>query len=994
MRVEGQATTLNVYEGKVMAVNDKGSLRVAPGQAATAAAGQAPQLYTPVRPNDAVQWSLYYPPVLSMPGTDSGKALPAVSGHDREAFDLIARGDTAGALAALERTPANARDARFHLHRASFLLNVGRVDEARAEIDAALAKDANAGLAYALRSVIAVAQNERAQALADAERSMQLDSTPAASIALSYALQSDFQLERARDTLLAAADQHPDDALLQARLAEIWLMFGERGKAMDAARKAGALQPDLARTQIVLGFAALAENRQAAATAAFERAIGLASQDPLAHLGLGLATIRRGELAKGRSELEAAVGLDANNALLRAYLGKGYYEEKRAPLDRQQFGIAKENDPADPTAYLYDAIEKQTTNRPVEALHDLQTSIELNDNRAVYRSRLLLDSDLAARGASVARIYTDLGFQQRALVEGWKSVNIDPGNFSAHRFLADTYSALPRHEIARVSELLQSQLLQPINTTPIQPRLAESDLFLISAGGPGAVAFNEFNQVFMRDGVTFQASGLAGEHDTYAGEAVLSGIYRKASFSIGGTHFTTDGFRENADQSDDIGNAFVQLELAPGTSVQAEYRYRDTEYGDLALRFFPDNYFPAERNSEERHSWRLGMRHDLAPNSTLLGSLTYQDAEFELNDPQPVEPFLTSIGLERPEDAFGAEVQHLFRSSRFNLTSGVGYFDINGKINASTGLDLPPPPFGPGPITVDAVIDTDVSHVNAYAYSNIHATRQLILTLGASGDFLDSASAELEEKEQFNPKLGVTWEPIAGTVLRAAAFRTLKRTLITDQTLEPTQVAGFNQFFDDINGTEAWRYGAAVDQTFTRDIHGGLEFSKRDLTVPYLDFADPAFPVRSSVDWDEYLGRAYLFWTPNDRLALRTEYQYEREDRVEELADGVKEVDTHRVPIGISYFHPSGFSSNLAATYFHQDGEFEDISGVGFRSGTSDFWVFDAAVSYRLPKRYGFVSVGATNLFDREFEYFDTDRNNPMVQPSRAWFARVTIALP
>ena len=54
-------------------------------------------------------------------------------------------------------------------------------------------------------------------------------------------------------------------------------------------------------------------------------------------------------------------------------------------------------------------------------------------------------------------------------MEGYKSVNTDPTDFSGHRFLADTYAALPRHEIARVSELLQSQLLQPINITPIQP---------------------------------------------------------------------------------------------------------------------------------------------------------------------------------------------------------------------------------------------------------------------------------------------------------------------------------------------------------------------------------------------------------------------------------------------------------------------------------------------------------------------------------------------
>src|SRR5206468_5927268 len=98
-----------------------------------------------------------------------------------------------------------------------------------------------------------------------------------------------------------------------------------------------------------------------------------------------------------------------------------------------------------------------------------------NDSRAGDRSGLQLDSDRAARSASLGRIYSDLGFQQLALVEGWKSVNTDPSNFSAHRFLADSYSVLPRHEIARGSELLQSQLLQPINITPIQPRLAESN---------------------------------------------------------------------------------------------------------------------------------------------------------------------------------------------------------------------------------------------------------------------------------------------------------------------------------------------------------------------------------------------------------------------------------------------------------------------------------------------------------------------------------------
>jgi hypothetical protein len=58
-------------------------------------------------------------------------------------------------------------------------------------------------------------------------------------------------------------------------------------------------------------------------------------------------------------------------------------------------------------------------------------------------------------------------------------------------------------------------------------------------------------------------------------------LLKKVSFSLGGFHFTTDGFRKNDDQRDDIANAFVQLELSPQTSLQAEYRYRNTEKGFL-----------------------------------------------------------------------------------------------------------------------------------------------------------------------------------------------------------------------------------------------------------------------------------------------------------------------------------------------------------------------------------------------------------------------------
>jgi hypothetical protein len=35
-----------------------------------------------------------------------------------------------------------------------------------------------------------------------------------------------------------------------------------------------------------------------------------------------------------------------------------------------------------------------------------------------------------------------------------------------------------------------------------------------------------------------------------------------------------------------------------------------------------------------------------------------------------------------------------------------------------------------------------------------------------------------------------------------------------------------------------------------------------------------------------------------------------------------------------------------------------------------------------------------TNLFDEQFRFFDRDLNNPSIQPTRTFFARITLALP
>jgi hypothetical protein len=252
----------------------------------------------------------------------------------------------------------------------------------------------------------------------------------------------------------------------------------------------------------------------------------------------------------------------------------------------------------------------------------------------------------------------------------------------------------------------------------------------------------------------------------------------------------------------------------------------------------------------------------------------------------------------------------------------------------------------------------------------------------------------LGEKNQFNPKAGLSWSLKSGTTLRGAWFRTLKRTLVTDQTLEPTQVAGFNQFFDDPSATRSEVWGAAVDQRFGKKAFGGFAYSERDLTIPQLLLEDGVTWTLSEKPGEERLARAYLFGAPHPWLTLGAEYAYEEFELDPELFFSFSTVKTHRVPLSVRFFHPSGLSAYVGATYLKQEGEFRPAAEFDFVPGDRSFWVVDAGLRYRLPKRYGFVVAGVNNLTDETSTYEATDSKNLSIRPGRVVYARVVLAFP
>ncbi len=937
-----KATALTVIEGNVRSevVATRDSQSVGAGQRVETGTISAGVISTVVKPQDAVQWVLRYAPL----------------------------GDAPGALHAEE------------------LLLAGSVDDALAAIDAALAVDSASSDALALRAVIQIAKNDNAGAYDSALLATRAnDENYRAWLALSYAQQAAFNLQAALDSAHKAQSLQPGSSLAHSRVAELYLSLGDARRAEAAARTAIEKNPAESHGYSVLGFVQLARIETKAARTSFEAAIERDSFSALPRLGLGLAIVRDGEFVKGREQLEIAVALDPSNSLLRSYVGKAYYEENRTERDQLaevQFGLARALDENDPTPSFYQAILRLSQNQPVQALVDLHDSIEKNDNRAVYRSRFQLDDDVAARMASIAALYVELGFEKLAIFESTKAIAESAGNYSAHNLLATAYANLPRHDIARVSEVLQSQIRQPVSIASASPLLSMDNLAILRNTGPSQIGSNEFNELFNRNGVRLDFDGVIGDEGTLGNQLQISALEGTWSGTLGQLHYETDGFAENEAAEKDIYELFVQKQVSWKSSIQVDLKRTDFSIQETFFRFDPDNPLPVTIG-EDADSYRISGHHETSAGSDWIWSAIYED-RYRLVEFSPVNFPITDTDAE----AYAGEIQHLKALGQFNTVAGIGYvedqsdFLIEGMSARSRAW-------------------------NAYLYGQwkSHDDR-LAIDLGVAGDWYRQTNSLLPttvSRERLSPKFALTWTLRPGSTLRLAALSAVRRPFVASQTIEPTQLAGFNQYFSgfeqlygDLEGTISNRAGIAFDQVMSPSLFAGLEIAKRELDVP-------AIGLDRDFTWRESTGFAYLYKTfsalgSKGALAqwsavATMEAEYEKIERPQIFtgSEGIMDLETVRTPIGLRFFNANGLTLRLGATYIEQSGTFSSDVGQPVFDKEDSAWVTDAAIDYELPRRRGVITLGVMNMGDQFIDLVESDVFNPRVATRRFAFFKIKL---
>ena len=998
---DDQTTILSLLDGVVELTNAGGGLKLVSGQAAVAAPGQPPTLAI-LQAVNVIQWCLYYPAVLDASelqlSDDEQRALAA-------SLSAYRSGDVPGALKAYpaDRSPASDDE---RIYYTALLLAVGQAQATEAQLrllkstepDSRIAK-----LSTALQRLITAVKNPASQTL-NSQLSTLNSSTEC--LAESYALQAQANLKEALAAARRAVERSPKFGFAWARVAELEFGFGRVGPAQAALEQSLTLAPRNAQALAVRGFVAAAKNRIPEALSYFDQAIVADGALGNGWLGRGLCQIRLGRAEAGRQDLQVAATLEPQRALLRSYLGKAFAQAGDPRRARQELELARRLDPADPTAFLYAALLAQQENQVNEAARDLERSAELNDNRRVYRSELLLDQDRAVRSANLAAVYQDAGLEDVGRREAARAVNTDYANYSAHLFLANSYDALRdprqvnlRYETPWLSEYLVANLLAPAAAGTLSPYISQQ----------------EYARLFERDRLGFQSRTEYWSRGDWLQTASQYGIYRNSAYAIDADYRSENGHRSNNDFEQLTLSLKLKQELTPQDSVYFQAIRYEADAGDVNQYYDQRQANSQLRLEEDQEPLLLaGYHHEWSPgvHTLFLGGRLVDT--FKVSNPQQstllfardanqnvagVTPI--TIGQEYRSDLeiYTAEAQQIWRAGNHAIIAGgrvqAGDFETQ---NQHTNASFLPFLFQNAP----ADLDQDFSRYSLYAYEQWQVVSPLMLIAGVSYDRLQFPAnyryaplSELEQTEdQVSPKAGLIWTPARATTVRAGYARGLGGASF-DQSfqLEPTQVAGFNQAFrsvipESVAGANAAASFEMKSLSLEQKIGAGTYLGlagewlesevDRDVGVFNFTFPSPitASQTREELDYEE---RSVLFsasqlvgkeWSFGARYRLSEARLRDDFPEVPDSAAMVNGADVHsrvqavlhQVNLFALYNHPSGFFGQVQGLWNGQSNH----GYAGARPG-DEFWQFNTFVGYRFPRRRAEVRLGLLNLTAQDY---------------------------
>jgi Tfp pilus assembly protein PilF len=981
---------LVLLDGQIDLTNNQGTLRIQSGEKAVVEPGQAPTKSPLIDAVNVIQWTLYYPAILD---PDELELSAEIKEALRSSLEAYRSGDLLQALARYPKGRAAASESERVYHGA-LLLAAGQVEGAQQMLQEANREPRAAALAGALQEMIASVKGQ--PWTWNGPRTLATEW-----MAGSYQAQAHHDLAVALNMAKSAAAKSPGFGFAQERLAEMEFSFGQTEAALAALNKSLALSPRNAQAVALDGFLLSAQNRIRDALAAFDRAIILDGALGNAWLGRGLCRIKLGQDRPGREDLLIAAALEPQRALLRSYLGKAFADSGDDARADKELMLARKLDANDPTAWLYLALLEQQQNQINPAISDLQNAETNNDNRSVFRSRLLLDEDRAVASANLASVYRDASMTDVSVREAARAVTDDYANDSAHLFLADSYYDLLdptqfnlRYDTAWFNELLLANILAPVGAGRLSQQVSQQD----------------YSKLFESDGLGFAASSDARTDGMYHETASQFGTFGHTSYGLDLNDYHNTGFRIN-DGLDNLNlDATIKQQVTPQDTAMLLVQFENYHSGDNFQYYYQTNARPDYKFNEKQqpelvgtwhHEWGPGM-HTLLLVGRLVDNQTFDDqaAPQLLFAQSPTGaiygestvPF--NVGYQEEFKIYSAELEQICQWERVTLLAGGRY--QSGEFHTQDQFSNP---FAPPILFIPSgAYSADTAGLfqreTAYTYLTVEALDHLWLTGGVAGDdetfpyyFRNPPVTSGEDtRTQVGPKAALVWSPIPEATLRGIYTRSLGGVSLDESyRLEPTELAGFPQAFrslisESIVGSQSApafeTLGAALDLKFKSRTYAEFQFEHlgSDVNQGIGDFVLPnggtpaiVSTTDERLDYNENAFAVSLNQLLGDDFVFGASYKITQSDLQDDLPDipvsalatahqtlkaNLQEVDGYAL-----FNHRSGFYAKFEAHWYGQKNE-----GWTPAEPYSSFFQENIFAGYRFAHRRAELQLGILNL--------------------------------
>jgi tetratricopeptide (TPR) repeat protein len=791
IQAEPSFSLVTTQEGQVEVTNEYGQTIISSGESARIRAGAAPQKTRLVQTDDAVQWTLNIPDLinfshyLKMAFQNKQLGLEVYEAYQKTYFaranDLI--------TSELQRQPDNLD---LKLLQAWILIKSGEIRSTYAKLLSLAEQNPDHVATLELTALTALLNGD-----ANATRTLieTIDSNRLSDggwVIRGYAAQTDFNLPAASEAYLNALRINPNNLVARIQLAKIYFGSDQRELAQVQINRALQHQQDYPPALNLQGFLQLAQNDTPSAIVTWQGILGKYPPDAETHFGLSLAFMRQREVQRAMQHIATAVLLDPQRSMYLSYWGKmlhqiGRYQKALTVLDS-----AIRLDNQDPTPHLYKAIILRDLNKPGEAIEHIHTALELNDNRGVYRSRSLLDKDLAVQNVDLSRLYNQLGLANWAHKKAIASIKSDFTNPSAHIINAGAYAALGDRSYALANEALLARILQPANINAVS-------------------SFNGYTSLYEAPETEFDVVLGAGNHAqrsiTLTGAGALP--QKQAAWAFAALHDETDGWRDT--NGENVTNLSVIGKWQPDLKNNLLFSLSVSQFeqqDDLVPRFEIDSTTDPLANFElDTQQIELGLHHHINYQHDLLVYVSHLNSDGVIRD-NVVDNILTSAingaflgtqeriidsDFERPHTLF--QVQGIKKHNDHQFIYGI--LALEGKFDARTRSD-----FGvfdstqtlTDPLlTFDSLTsyNLDISLLSLYLQDSWHLSPSLQLDIAAYFEQMDNANALTGGEWEINEttgRLGLIWKMNERHTFRFATFEYLLP--LTIARLDPTDIAG------------------------------------------------------------------------------------------------------------------------------------------------------------------------------------------------------------